>query len=314
MPKKATDEEIKKAYADTKSVTLAAQKLGMTDRAIHYRLRQMGIGASTSTRRTQVATQILRDANAAGRMSINVQNGKVIVFSDAHYWPGYISTAHRALVKVCKEMKPRAVICNGDAFDGASISRYPRINWEKRPSVIDELRCVKERLGEVEEASKGAGLYWPLGNHDARFETFLAASAPQYEHVEGFHLKDHFPLWKPCWSVWINKDTVVKHRWKGGTHATRNNTLNSGKTVVTGHLHSLKVSPLTDYNGTRWGVDTGTLADPYGPQFEYTEDNPVDWRSGFIVLSFRDGELLRPQEVTVRKEGEIEYLGEIVNV
>ena len=115
--------------------------------------------------------------------------------------------------------------------------------------------------------------------------------------------------------MWVNADVVIKHRWKGGIHATRNNTLNSGKTIVTGHLHSLKVTPFTDYNGTRWGVDTGTLADPYGPQFtDYTEDGCVDWRSGFVVLNFRNGELLRPQECEVRREGVVEFRGELIEV
>ncbi len=54
-----------------------------------------------------------------------------------------------------------------------------------------------------------------------------------------------------------------------------------------------------------------TAADPYGPQFtDYTKDNPVDWRSGFIVLTFHDGELLRPQEVQVVREGVVEYRGD----
>lgn len=30
------------------------------------------------------------------RRAFDVENGIVIVFSDAHYWPGLISTAHRA--------------------------------------------------------------------------------------------------------------------------------------------------------------------------------------------------------------------------
>jgi hypothetical protein len=102
-----------------------------------------------------------------------------------------------------------------------------------------------------------------LGNHDARFENRLAANAPQYEQVHGFSLKDHFPAWRPCWAVW-NGSTVIKHRYKGGVHATHNNTVNSGVNIVTGHLHSLKVTPFDDYNGTRYGVDTGTLADPQG--------------------------------------------------
>jgi hypothetical protein len=260
---------------------------------------------------------------SAARLHLEVQDGEVLIGSDSHYYPGEASTAHRAFVKFChdRKQKLKAVIKNGDELDGATISRHPSIGWEKRPSLIEEIDTVKERLGEIEKAIGAAcPLFWPLGNHDARFETRLAAVAPEYARVYGVHLRDHFPFWKPCWSLFINDDVVVKHRIRGGIHATRNNALSSGRTVITGHLHSLKVSPLTDYNGTRWGVDCGTMmepgiGEPWGKQaVEYTEDNPLDWRSGFVLLTFRNGELLWPEQIWVRKPGEVEFRGEIIKV
>jgi hypothetical protein len=207
------------------------------------------------------------------------------------------------------------VVCNGDAFDGASISRYPRIGWDSKPTVREELKACEDSLHLIEDAAKKAKLVWPLGNHDARFENRLAQNAPEFEGVQGFTLKDRFPAWTPCWSVWVNGDTVIKHRAKGGIHATRNNTLNAGKTIVTGHLHSLKVTPLTDYNGHRWGVDTGTLADPTGPQFvDYLEDGNTDWRSGFAVLTYHRGKLLWPEVVHVISESEVSFRGKVIAV
>jgi hypothetical protein len=184
---------------------------------------------------------------------------------------------------------------------------------------MEELKACTISMGYIEEAAKEARhnvkLIWPLGNHDARFETFLAANAPQYEHGKGFTLRDHFPLWEPCWAVWMNENTVVKHRFKGGIHATHNNTMWSGKNIVTGHLHSLKVTPFSDYNGVRYGIDTGTLAEPYGPQFEdYTEHGPLNWRSGFAVLTFVDGKLLLPELVTTHSPDSIEFRGRVIKV
>lgn len=251
----------------------------------------------------------------SARRQFECQNGTVLIFSDAHFWPGVRTTAFKALLMFIREMKPKAIINNGDAFDGASISRFPRIGWDSRPTVIEELKACKERLGEIEDAANGAKLFWPLGNHDARFETRLAQNAPEYEGITGFHLKDHFPSWAPCWSVWINGEVVVKHRLKGGIHATRNNTLNAGKTTFTGHLHQLKVTPLDDYNGTRWGVDTGTLAEPKGPQFiDYTEDGILDWRSGFAVANFHNGQLLWPELCRVFEFGKVDFRGQVIDV
>jgi len=249
------------------------------------------------------------------RKHFELENGTVLIFSDAHFWPGVRSTAFRGLLRLIRELKPKAVINNGDAFDGASISRFPRIGWDSKPSVIEELRACRDRLEEIENAAGKAKLFWPLGNHDARFETRLAQNAPEFEGIKGFHLKDHFPSWAPCWSVWINQDVVVKHRYKGGIHATHNNTVNSGRTIVTGHLHSLKVTPFDDYNGTRWGVDTGTLAETAGPQFvDYLEDNPTNWRAGFIALTFKDGNLLWPEVCRVVAHNVVDFRGQTFDV
>lgn len=249
------------------------------------------------------------------RLPVDVNTGVVLVGSDLHAWPGPAPTAHRAFCKFASEMAPKVIVMNGDVMDGARISRHPPINWEDRPSLIDEIGACKERLAEVEQVAPAKAVkVWTLGNHDARFETRLATVAPEYARIHGVHLKDHFPGWKPTMSLWLNSDCVIKHRHKNGIHATHNSTLWAGKTMVTGHLHSLKVTPFTDYSGTRWGVDTGCLADPDGPQFAYGEDNPTNHRSGFIVLTFHKGRLLWPEIVHVIGPGEVEFRGSVIRV
>lgn len=85
--------------------------------------------------------------------------------------------------------------------------------------------------------------------------------------------------------------------------------------MLTGHDHSGKVTPFTDYNGTRFGVSIPALADVYGPQFvDYTEDNARNQRSGFVVLTFRDGRLMWPEIVHVIGKDEVEFRGEIIRV
>mgnify|MGYP003333764226 CR=1 FL=1 len=91
----------------------------------------------------------------------------------------------------------------------------------------------------------------------------------------------------------------------GGIHATYNNTLHDGRTIVTGHLHAQQARPFTDAHGTRWGVDLGCLADPTWPQFNYTTANTKNWRSGFAVLEFRAGRLLPPMLASVTDWGDV---------
>ena len=248
-------------------------------------------------------------------VTLGIEDGHVLIGSDSHYLPGVVTTAHKAFLEFAKEFKPKVVIKNGDELDFPTISRFAH-GWEKRPTVAEEIEYTNAMLGEIEKTVPKATLVWPVGNHDSRLETRIATSAPELANVKGVHLRDHFnPRWKPCMACFINKDVVVKHRIKGGIHATRNNTLQAGRTVITGHLHSLKVAPLSDYNGTRWGVDCGTMADPYGPQFYgYTELSPLDWRSGFVLLTFSKGRLLWPETIWVSGPDEVQFRGEVMRV
>ena len=299
-----------------------SKQTGVRERNIYYRRRSIEEKYNTTVSPPNPGynnSHYAQRKSYPHRIGFTVKDGTILVGSDAHYWPGIISTAHRAFVHFAKELRPMAIIKNGDVIDGATISRHPPIGWESRPSLVSEIEASQDRLNEIEAATKNwkPKLIWPLGNHDMRFGTRLATVAPEYAKLNGVHLKDHFPKWDPCWSCFINDDVVVKHRFKGGIHATHNNTMWAGKTMVTGHLHSLKVTPLTDYNGTRFGVDTGTMADPQGPQFvDYTEDGPKNWRSGFAVLTFVKGRLLWPEVVHVLDEaaGLVEFRGEMLTV
>lgn len=273
------------------------------------------LGIPTTTLKDRLAAASRPIPSVKGRKELEVQNGTVIIFSDAHYWPGEPSTAHRALVKFCRDLKPAVVVCNGDAIDGSSISRHPPIGWESCPSVKEELEVCQERLGEIVAAFSEAERYWLLGNHDARFETRLAQVAPEFRDIHGIHLHDHFPGWQRGWTLRINNTVTITHRIGGGENAPLNNTIKSGMSTVTGHLHSAKVIPFTDYSGTRYGVDTGCLADIYHPAFQsYLEDNPRNWRSGFCVLTFVDGSLLMPELCLVYDQERVQWRGELISV
>lgn len=253
-----------------------------------------------------------------GRIDYNLQNGRVIVFSDAHYWPDQRTTMHRALLSMIKQLKPQVVVCNGDAFDGGSISRFPRIGWDKKPSIIDELKAVDASLTEIQGAGKEAGVIdyiWPLGNHDARYETKLAANAPEFEGVNGFHLKDHFPDWKPCWTFWINGNTCITHFYHTGIHDGHNNLLKGQCHYVTGHTHSLKTTFWTNAMGeTIYAVNTGTLAEALGSHnVDYQQGRHGNHRSGFAVLTYRNGELLMPELAMKFDEDSFQFRGHILD-
>lgn len=262
--------------------------------------------AANSSRNTEV-----KRLNAR-RIELSLANGTILIGSDAHVWPGPLTTAQRGFLKMAERLKPDVVVLNGDVFDGAKISRHPAGIWEQesRPNVKAELDACQAFVSSIKAPQR----IWTWGNHDARIEYTLAAAVPEYQGVPGFALKDHFPEWQFCMAIFVNDNLVIKHRYANGVHAVYNNAVKSGRSIVTGHLHSLKVTPWTDYNGTRYGVDSGTLADPTSKQFDYSEENPSNHRAGFVVLTIRDGKLLMPELVQVWDEEHVEFRGELVQV
>lgn len=297
-----TEQEFLDSWNKYQSAAAVARDLDIDIRWVYRRRKQLEQKTGTTLVAADYRSPTFTIREHSPRVNCELENGTILVASDAHYWPGVVSTAHQAFLEVAGELKPQIIVMNGDMFDGSSISRFPKAGWGKTPNVKQELEAVQERLDEIRLVAKGSALWWTLGNHDQRFEARLAQNVPEYEGVGGFCLKDHFPHWSFTMSLMVNENLMIKHRFRNGVHATWNNTLYGGVSVCTGHLHRLQATLLTDYRGTRWGIDTGTLAEVDGDHMHYGEDEPKNHCSGFAVLTIVDGELIYPEFCSVHNE------------
>ena len=314
-----SDEEFIALFREHRSSTILSKILGIAERNIHKRRKSIeerhDIVLESNDNRGRPPKFTIPENKI--RCEYQLSDGVVLVGSDCHYNPSYISTAHRAFVHFTKKLKPNMIIMNGDLFDFAQISQHNRIGYQQHPTVQQELEEVQARLGDI-EAVRPAGciLHRTIGNHDLRFDGKLSNVLPQYEGVKGMCLADHLYGWSYSWSVVINDNTMVKHRWHNGIHAVYNNILKGGMSMVTGHLHSLKVTPWTNYKGDMYGVDTGMMAAVTDEQFMYHEDSSVNWRAGFAVLTYVNGHLMPPELVQVinEDEGLVFFRGELHTV
>jgi len=294
-----TEEEFIAIWKRLGSATLVAQEVGISLRQTQERRRSIENrrGILLDTFNDQRSYKLLHAENKI-RSIANIE-GPVIVFSDAHFMPNETSVAFEALIKVIKKIKPTMIIANGDILDGATISKYGPEGWQTKPTLKQELESVQYHMDAIVKACKGleVTLHRTIGNHDIRFEKRLAGLVPEYKDISGTTLSDHIPEWSVSWSVLVNENTMIKHRLQhSGIHSGYNNVLKAGVSTVSGHTHLLEAKGWGDYRGRRWGVSTGMLADPKSQAFDYIEDNPVPWCSGFAILSYdNDGRLLPPE-------------------
>ena len=152
-------DQILALVAEHGSIRRAAAYLGVNESTLRGRLNRRGAGGPNTGR---ALGPTVRHVTSEGRINLDIQDGIVIVFSDAHFHPGVRTTMHRALIGMVEQLRPAAVVCNGDAFDGSDLSRFSSIGWEKKPSVKDELDAVEQALTEIEEVAGEA----ELGEHE----------------------------------------------------------------------------------------------------------------------------------------------------
>jgi len=325
-----TEEDFIAAWKACPSPVALAKRFGLNERSVQQRRQR--IEKKTGVPMPSIVyNNVIRDRGglenpalqslyqSPTRLHQEIKSGTVLICSDLHIWPGIISTAHRAFVALIRELKPQMIVANGDVFDMASPSHWGRRDFAPLPNVRQEIEACQERLGEMEDAApKGCRLVRTIGNHCIRFTKKLVAVAPEFEGLKGFALTDHFPRWQECWSIHLNADsngwTEIKHRWKGGVHSSFNNAKESSVHYATGHDHALRVQEFTNRRGTWYGMNSGTLADPEGPQFGYSEDSPANHRSGFLVLTYHKGLLLRPAVCKVLDESHVDFERKVIRV
>jgi hypothetical protein len=277
-----------------------AEQTGMSVRRIYERrltLQKRGVFLTTNPRAGNTSAPYSSPAKFERRRLFEIRDGVVVVFSDAHYLPDHSTVAHDALEAVVREVKPQLVVANGDLVDGDTISRYdPTRGHHKRFTVREELDCVKLHLDSLRRVTGKARLAWVLGNHDVRLSRHIAVKSPELLDMPMTRLEDWFPAWPLSWTVEINSGTagmtVIRHRNQAGMlhlQATK-----AGCHYVHGHLHRLNVHTVATFNGFRYSVDTGSLADPDSEGFDYAEGNAPHCQ-GFAVLTYKDGKLLQPE-------------------
>lgn len=317
-----SDAQVAEAVKFHRSIRKASLALGISERQTHSRVSK--IEAATGERFELDANTIHRRLKwepAYSTLELKVEDATFVCYSDSHLWPGIESTGYRSLVELLPKVRPQYVVDLGDSLDAARISRHPAQGWESKPSLEAELDAMIQYKRVIRGAAKGATAFMIHSNHAQRFDSYFATHAAEARGIRGTRLQDHVEE-KIYVRAFVNSHTLLIHSIRNGIHAQYNNVQAAHISVVSGHLHSQQCRPRTSLsrvNGgtsTIYGVDVGTLAAVDGPQFDYRLGTPSDWRSGWCVLTFRDGVLMPPEFCTVIDEeaGTVFFRGELLQV
>src|SRR5690606_39393428 len=84
----------------------------------------LGLNLRSFIRRVQGLEQrgLVVTGEGKPRAEYTLPDGEIIVFSDAHFYPGVDIPAFIGLLQVIDKLKHKAVSCNGYAFGGACFS------------------------------------------------------------------------------------------------------------------------------------------------------------------------------------------------
>jgi predicted phosphodiesterase len=114
----------------------------------------------------------------------------VLTLSDLHF-PYHAELAIEAALAYGDEIKPDAILINGDGFDFYAISRHDKD--PTKPKMLHELECGRQFLGHLRSRFGGVPIVWKLGNHEERLDAYLQQNAPLLFDVPAFRNFWHQP-------------------------------------------------------------------------------------------------------------------------
>lgn len=223
------------------------------------------------------------------------KNERSIVMGDLHV-PFDDKRAVSLVLKFIKKFKPDNIFLNGDIIDCWEISKF------ERPLSINvrleqEIREVKEFLARLKEASD-ASIIYIFGNHEHRFERFIARNAKELYGLKGLTLEEQLGLAELEITVINNHQRENYYRYgkllighfnkvnKHGGYTAKNLREEKGMSLIQNHTHRGGFSPKRDYASLKAGWENFCLCD-----LNPTYCSLPDWQLGFseIFMDIKSG-------------------------
>jgi predicted phosphodiesterase len=216
-------------------------------------------------------------------------NKKVLLISDLHIPYHDLESINTALDYGFKEGID-SIYINGDLIDFAKISR-----WEKDPNIKTvpvEVDMVREFLEGL--SALNVDIYYKLGNHEDRWNSYLLGNAPELYNLDRFQISDvlglddlDIPLIDSKQRALFGHLNVVHGHEFGQSifspvNPARGLFLRAKTSVIAGHNHQTSSHHEGNLNGKQTACfSTGCLCDlePMYRPFAYTK-----WNHGGAIV------------------------------
>ena len=206
---------------------------------------------------------------------------KLGVLSDIHL-PYHDEQALSAAVNYLKESQVDAVLLNGDTLDFYGLSAFEKDPRKRRFS--EEIECFKEFLNWIKQ-ELNCPIYFKVGNHEYRYQRYMAQKAPELLDIPKFHLFEVLEFGAlgvvPIESnqkIRAGKFTIYhghEFRGSGGVNPARWLSLKAKISSAVGHFHKASEHVWRDSNdNTMVCYSFGCLCElspDYLPENEWTQ-------------------------------------------
>lgn len=210
----------------------------------------------------------------------------MVIIPDVHR-PFHSKVGWRLLVKAIKAIKPAYAIILGDFGDFYSISSHQRSPDKRNLLLIDEVTDVESGLTELDEALGDAKKYFIQGNHEWRFDRYIADRAPELygltDTAKLFGLKRRGWHYTPYHShVKVGKVFYTHDTGKAGLNAHRQAEQAFSDNAVIGHTHRMALEVRGNSRGQPHICGHfGWLGDITAAEYMHLINARRDWTLGF---------------------------------
>lgn len=240
---------------------------------------------------------------------------RALILPDMHV-PFHSKQGLALVLKAAKRFKFDRLITLGDLADFFAVSFHEK-TLEKRPGFGAEVRAVNGVLDQLDSLGIPKRHYI-MGNHEFRFDRYLAEKAPELSDLPGMNVPELFRLkqrgwtWTPyCSDIRIGKLWLTHDEGNAGPLAPIKARETYHGNVVIGHCHAMTIGYQGNARGeSHVGASFGWLGDQKSVSYLH-QVKSKRWQLGFGTALIEKSGIVHLQACPIIK-GKVAVFGEIV--